>query len=69
MTGGFDPATPNKICEGLAAYLDQVKVSRVASLTGLDFGPLVAADPLARGGFEAAGREAIEVTGPESLVI
>jgi endonuclease G len=47
----------------------QVKVAKVASLTGLDFGPLVAADPLTRGGFEAAGREAVEVTGPESLVL
>jgi DNA/RNA endonuclease G (NUC1)/V8-like Glu-specific endopeptidase len=47
----------------------QVKVGKVASLTGLDFGPLVAADPLTRGGFEAAGREAVEVTGPESLVL
>jgi DNA/RNA endonuclease G (NUC1)/V8-like Glu-specific endopeptidase len=47
----------------------QVKVSKVASLTGLDFGALVAADPLARGGFEAVGHEAIEVTGPESLVV
>jgi DNA/RNA endonuclease G (NUC1) len=47
----------------------QVKVTKVASLTDLDFGPLVAADPLTRGGFEAVGREAIEVTGPESLVL
>lgn len=48
----------------------QVMVSKVASLTGLDFGPLVAADPLAaRGDFEAVGREAVEVTGPESLVL
>ncbi len=48
----------------------QVKVSRVASVTGLDFGPLAAADPLAaRGGFEGVTREAIEVTGPESLVV
>jgi endonuclease G len=49
----------------------QVKVSRVAELTGLDFGPLAAADPLAArgGGFEAAARAAVEVTGAESLVL
>lgn len=47
----------------------QVKVSKVAALTGLDFGGLASFDPLTgRGGFEAAGAEAVEVTGPESLV-
>ena len=46
----------------------QVRVSRMAALTGLDFGTLVAADPLARGGFEAASGVAVEVLGPESLV-
>lgn len=48
----------------------QVKVSRIAALTGLDFAALAAADPLAGrgGGFEAGGPEAVEVTGPESLV-
>ncbi len=29
-----DPATPNKICDGLAGYLDKMKVDRLADLVG-----------------------------------
>jgi dihydroorotate dehydrogenase (NAD+) catalytic subunit len=29
-----DPATPNKICEGLAAYLDKMKIARLSDLIG-----------------------------------
>jgi len=29
-----DPATPNKICEGLGGYLDKMKVGRLADLVG-----------------------------------
>jgi len=47
----------------------QVRVSRIAALTSLDFGTLAGFDPLAAGGFEAAGPAAVEVTGPESLVL
>ena len=46
----------------------QVTLSRVAALTGLDFGGLAAADPLAAGGGLEATARAVEVTGPESLV-
>ncbi len=46
----------------------QVKVSKIASLTGLDFSALAAFDPLARGGFESTAGGGIEVTGPESLM-
>lgn len=45
----------------------QVRVSRIAELTGLDFGRLVNFDPLVRLGLESAA-SAIAVTGPESLV-
>jgi len=47
----------------------QVRVSRIAALTGLDFGTLAGFDPLAAGGFEAAGPAVVEVTGPESLIL
>jgi dihydroorotate dehydrogenase (NAD+) catalytic subunit len=29
-----DPATPNKICEGLAGYMDKMKVERLSDLVG-----------------------------------
>ena len=29
-----DPATPNKICDGLTAYLDKIKVGRLSDLVG-----------------------------------
>lgn len=29
-----DPATPNKICDGLSAYLDKMKVARLSDLVG-----------------------------------
>lgn len=46
----------------------QVKVSKIAALTGLDFTALAASDPLVRGGFESTAGGGIEVTGAESLV-
>jgi endonuclease G len=47
----------------------QVKVSKVATLTGLDFGRLTTFDPLTRGGFESSDQQAVEVIGPESLIL
>lgn len=53
----------------------QVRISRIAQLTGLDFGRLVNFDPLAHGrarpdgGFEAGVSEVVLVTGAESLVL
>jgi len=51
----------------------QVKLGRIEQMTGLQFGALVGADPLARGhpeaaGTESAGADAREVNGPEDMV-
>jgi endonuclease G len=64
MIGGFEAAFR---FGAFKTY--QVTVERVGELTGLDFGRLVDADPLVRGGFESARPQAVEVTGPESLVL
>jgi dihydroorotate dehydrogenase (NAD+) catalytic subunit len=29
-----DPATPNKICDGLGQYLDRMKISRLSDIVG-----------------------------------
>lgn len=48
----------------------QVPIALIAAQTGLNFGPMVAADPLAAGrSHEGRGAEARVIDGPESLVL